>query len=103
MAQDDRERWNARYAAGAYADREHPSDIVAQWVERHADYANGPGQALDLACGAGRNAYFLASRGFTVDAVDISSTALQRAAERTPKDLAIRWIEHDLDLSLIHI
>ncbi|BCD68119.1 bifunctional 2-polyprenyl-6-hydroxyphenol methylase/3-demethylubiquinol 3-O-methyltransferase UbiG [Nitratiruptor sp. YY09-18] len=34
------------------------------------------GRALDIACGRGGNAIFLASRGFTVDAVDISDVAL---------------------------
>ncbi|MEV7772001.1 class I SAM-dependent methyltransferase [Kitasatospora sp. NPDC086791] len=41
-----------------------------------------PGRALDLGCGAGRNAIHLASRGFDVDAVDLSSTAVAWAEER---------------------
>jgi len=39
-----------------------------------------PGRALDLGCGEGGDASWLAERGWTVVAVDISDTALQRAA-----------------------
>lgn len=41
-----------------------------------------PGRALDLGCGNGRNAIFLASQGFSVDAVDFSQGALDWAAQR---------------------
>ncbi|MFC8141157.1 class I SAM-dependent methyltransferase [Streptomyces paradoxus] len=40
------------------------------------------GRALDLGCGPGRNALYLAARGFDVDAVDLSSTAVAWARER---------------------
>lgn len=38
-----------------------------------------PGQALDVGCGEGADALFLARRGWQVTAVDISQIALQRA------------------------
>ncbi len=38
-----------------------------------------PGLALDIAAGDGRNAIYLATRGFDVDAVDISAEAIDRA------------------------
>jgi SAM-dependent methyltransferase len=41
-----------------------------------------PGRALDLGCGPGRNAVYLASLGFRVDAVDLSPVALTWAQER---------------------
>ena len=51
-----------------------------------------------LACGAGRNALFLASRGFEVDAVDISSVAIDLArAEAARRDLSVNWQVADLD------
>src|ERR1700677_945354 len=42
----------------------------------------GPGRALDLGCGPGRNALYLASHGFEVDAVDLSPVAIAWARER---------------------
>ena len=40
-----------------------------------------PGSALDLGCGEGGDAVWLATRGWRVTAVDVSETALERAAE----------------------
>ena len=89
----DREKWEARYRQGAYGDRPHPSPLLQEWVDR---IPRGP--ALDVACGAGRNALFLAARGFDVDAVDISSAALEQGRERAAQSgLHVNWIEHDLD------
>jgi 2-polyprenyl-3-methyl-5-hydroxy-6-metoxy-1,4-benzoquinol methylase len=59
------------------------------------------GRALDLAAGQGRNAIWLATRGWTVDAVDFSSVALTRAsrvAESAPRSVRERltWIHADV-------
>jgi SAM-dependent methyltransferase len=57
------------------------------------------GTALDLGCGEGADACWLAERGWTVVAVDISDTALQRAAEDAGTGgLAdrIEFVQHDL-------
>ena len=51
---------------------------------------------MDLACGTGRNAMFLAGLGFAVDAVDISREALAIGRARAA-ELPIRWLERDLD------
>ena len=92
MSAADRDRWNARYADGAYESRQHPSPFL----EQIAHLLPGNGRALDLACGAGRNARYLAHRGLAVDAVDISRVALERA-QADAGELPIRWIECDLD------
>lgn len=58
-----------------------------------------PGSALDAGCGAGAEAIWLASEGWSVTAVDISATALAVAAERAATGDAsdrIRWVEADL-------
>lgn len=91
MSAEDRAKWDGRYAEGAYQTRPHPSAFLAANTALLP-----PGHALDLACGAGRNAIFLAQRGWTVDAVDISAVALERARDRAT-GLAIRWLERDLD------
>ncbi|MDV6260157.1 class I SAM-dependent methyltransferase [Rhodococcoides yunnanense] len=59
------------------------------------------GRALDLASGQGRNAIWLATRGWTVDAVDFSSVALTRAshvADSAPRSVRERltWIHADV-------
>ncbi|MFN8482024.1 MAG: methyltransferase domain-containing protein [Anaerolineae bacterium] len=53
-----------------------PSPLVAQF----APLASGEQRALDVACGAGRNALYLASLGYAVDAVDISVVGLDLLA-----------------------
>ncbi len=43
-----------------------------------------PGRALDLGCGEGADAHWLARRGWQVTAIDTAETALRRAAEAAP-------------------
>lgn len=59
-----------------------------------------PGQALDVGCGEGADALWLARRGWQVTAIDISSVALQRAAA-AGTDLAERvaWTRTDLTVT----
>jgi SAM-dependent methyltransferase len=62
-----------------------------------------PGTALDLGCGEGGDAIWLAQRGWHVTAVDISATALGRgSASATAAGVAERivWQQHDLAESL---
>ncbi len=47
-------------------------------------YLNG-GKALDLACGLGGNSLFLADRGYEVEAIDISETAIEFVQELAEK------------------
>ena len=78
---DARERWNERYLRrGVEPFARAPSD----WLVAHRDLLAGAGRALDLACGDGRNALYLAQLGYDVDAIDISDVAIDalRAAAR---------------------
>ncbi len=56
-----------------------PDESLAQWVK---EGLIGPGRALELGCGNGRNAIFLARSGFAVEGVDYSQTAIAWARER---------------------
>lgn len=96
MSAVDRQKWNRRYREGAYHGRTHPS----AFLEECAAALPAPGRALDLACGTGRNAVYLADLGFAVDAVDISAEALATGLARAPA-LPIRWLEHDLDSGFV--
>lgn len=57
--------------------------------------------AIDLACGCGRDAVFLAALGWRVTAIDILPDALQRGRELqaryAPAATPVQWIEHDLE------
>ena len=70
-----------------YADRSRPVPFFAAKPDENlVSYLERglirPGRALDVGCGPGRNAVHLAAAGFTVDAVDLSSTAIAWAEER---------------------
>ena len=60
-----------------------------------------PGTALDLACGSGRDAVYMASHGFEVTAVDHLEDALEFGRELSCRYLVggkpIRWVKTDLD------
>ena len=56
-----------------------------------------PGRALDVGCGEGADALWLAERGWRVDAVDISRVALDRAAAHgAERNLEVNWIQANL-------
>ncbi len=93
MSDADQEKWDERYRLGAYEDRTHPSAWLERWVPDVT-----VGRALDVPCGAGRNALYLASRGFSVTGIDISAVALARAeASARASGLSVDWIRRDLD------
>ncbi len=99
MSDRDRQKWNTRYAAGAYGTRVHPTVLLEAFFEEIA-----PKCALDVACGAGRNAIWLANRGVEVDAVDISAVALAAAERRAQvESVQINWLERDLDSPLVDL
>ena len=65
--------WDERYAASELVWSAEPNRFVA---EACADLS--PGRALDLAAGEGRNAIWLAQRGWTVTATDFSQVGLDK-------------------------
>lgn len=66
---------------------------VMPWVARWAELIPERGRVLDLACGGGRHAVYLAGRGHPVDAVDID-LALSDPVRATP---GVNWREYDLE------
>lgn len=86
----DADRWTAGGAGWwdeFYADRARPIPFFTAVPDENLvsyldDGLLAPGRALELGCGPGRNAIWLARRGFDVDAVDLSPVAIAWATER---------------------
>src|SRR4051812_39588024 len=70
----DATAWNARYAEKELVWSAGPNRFLVSEV---ADLP--PGRALDLACGEGRNAIWLAEQGWQVTAVDFAEVAIEKA------------------------
>jgi tellurite methyltransferase len=59
------------------------------------------GKVLDIACGEGRNAIYLASKGFDVDAIDFSETAIERGRKfASDSGVQVNFQLKDLDMFL---
>ena len=92
----DAAAWNERYAASDLVWGSEPNRWVRAYCERLP-----VGRALDLGCGEGRNARWLARLGWQVHAVDYSEVAVARAREfaagEKPSVAArIRWSVADV-------
>ena len=95
MALDDRARWDAKHSAEQTTQK--PSSFLKEIFEGHS-WPPPKGRALDIAAGKGRNAIFLAERGFQVVGIDISPVALDMARRAgKEKSLTIDWQEGDLE------
>ncbi|HEU4674525.1 MAG TPA: class I SAM-dependent methyltransferase [Motilibacteraceae bacterium] len=81
----DERGWDERYAASELVWSAGPNRFVEELA---ADLT--PGRALDLAGGEGRNALWLAERGWTADVVDFSAVALERARRLADERLGER-------------
>jgi SAM-dependent methyltransferase len=86
----DQQFWDELYRTKAQLWSGAPNGLL---VAEAADLP--PGQALDLGCGEGGDALWLASRGWLVTAVDISRVALERAAANAG-DAKVSWTHADL-------
>ena len=84
--------WNERYAGRELVWTAEPNRLFAAEV---ADLS--PGRALDLACGEGRNAVWLAERGWRATGVDFSAVALEKARElATSRRVEVEWVHADV-------
>jgi SAM-dependent methyltransferase len=86
MAGMDAEAWNERYRASELVWSAGPNQFV------EAELAGlPPGRAVDLACGEGRNAIWLARRGWRVTAVDFARAGLDKG-RTLAEGLDIDWV-----------
>lgn len=88
----EKEDWNRRYAGHELVWTGEPNRFLVAEVA-----ALRPGRALDLACGEGRNAVWLAAQGWQVTAVDFSDVALEKARLLADeRGVDAHWVTADL-------
>jgi SAM-dependent methyltransferase len=91
-SEEDRARWDAIFNTKTYVYGEEP----AVFLREHVDMLP-VGRALDIAMGEGRNAVYLAKKGFRVVGVDISDVALRKARNLARKNkVTIETVRQDL-------
>jgi SAM-dependent methyltransferase len=76
-----RERWNERYSQPGHLWSARPNRFLVAEVSGLA-----PARALDLACGEGQNAVWLAERGWDVVGVDFADVAIAKGRERVARE-----------------
>ncbi len=98
MASDEREErderrlaWDERHSHGDF-EGDGPNETLVR-----ATFGLPRGRALELACGSGTNAIWLATQGFDVTAVDWSAVGLENgAAKAKAAGVSVDWQRHDL-------
>jgi SAM-dependent methyltransferase len=88
----DRHEWNKRYAQKEFVWSSDPNRFVVLEVA-----GLQTGRALDLGCGEGRNAVWLAEQGWRVTGVDFSEAGLQKAYELARvRKVQVHWVLADV-------
>jgi len=94
MSLKDKEKWNQKYQTAEYTSGKAPSE----WLTENIDLLTGKGNALDIACGEGRNSIYAASLGYDVLAIDISEAGIRKTQNLAKeKHLSIEAQVIDLD------
>ncbi|MFE7583573.1 methyltransferase, FxLD system [Streptomyces gardneri] len=95
MTYTARDEWEQHYGEGKgwlrLGEREQ------QLLAEHAPVPEGGGRALDVGCGTGELAAHLVGVGYTVDAVDLTDSAIARAREEHADVEEVRWLQMDIE------
>ena len=87
-----RDQWDERYRGTELVWSARPNRFLVAETESLA-----PGRALDLACGEGRNAVWLAEQGWQATGVDFSGVAIEKARSLArERSVEAEWIAADL-------
>ena len=87
-----REDWDRRYAGSGQLWSGRPNGALVAEVDELP-----PGRALDVGCGEGADAIWLAQQGWDVTALEVSGVALERAAVHAgAAGAAVRWVHAGL-------
>lgn len=88
----DSSEWDERYAGTELVWTAEPNRFVVEELQ-----ALPPGRALDVGAGEGRNAIWLAHRGWQVTAVDFSAVGLEKGLRLAESShVAVDWVHADL-------
>ena len=88
----NREHWDERYGTEELIWKAEPNRFLVEELD-----ALAPGRALDVACGEGRNAVWLASKGWRVTGADFSRAGLAKAQRlATDRGVEVTWVEADV-------
>jgi SAM-dependent methyltransferase len=88
----DSASWDRRYEGRELVWTAEPNRFLVAETETLA-----PGRAIDLACGEGRNAVWLAERGWQAVGADFSEVGLRKARElANRRDVNVEWVAADL-------
>jgi SAM-dependent methyltransferase len=92
MDSPEQAAWDERYSGSDLVWGTGPNRFVAEETARLP-----PGTAIDLGTGEGRNAIWLAERGWQVTAVDFSAAGLERAARlAAERSVSVTWVQANL-------
>ncbi|WP_424686388.1 MAG: methyltransferase domain-containing protein [Halarcobacter ebronensis] len=91
MAIEDKEKWNKKYKNTPELLASRPQSYKLSNVINYAKGLN----ALDVACGSGRNSIFLANNGFNVTSIDISEVALNSLNEKNNPKIKTQLVDLD--------
>jgi SAM-dependent methyltransferase len=86
----DSHGWDTRYEEKELVWSAEPNMFLPPIVD-----VRDVGSALDLACGEGRNAIWLARQGWNVTGVDFSSVAIEKA-KKIAGDTSVTWVVADI-------
>jgi SAM-dependent methyltransferase len=87
-----RQQWNDRYASKELVWSAGPNRLFEAAATNLT-----PGSALDVACGEGRNAIWLAEQGWAVSAVDFSDVGIEKARQlASRRGVTVDWIVGDV-------
>jgi 2-polyprenyl-3-methyl-5-hydroxy-6-metoxy-1,4-benzoquinol methylase len=91
--EDDRQHWDRLYNTQNYVYGTEPASFLKDHLKLLPN-----GKVLDIAMGEGRNAVYLARKGFKVEGVDISEVALRKARRLAKENrVAVQTINADLN------
>jgi SAM-dependent methyltransferase len=97
MSEADRSKWNEHYRGRPCAEMSGPNPLLVDWLPKLEAASPFP-LAVDVACGAGRHALYLARHGWRVEAMDISDIALENlAATARAEGLDITCLVRDFE------